>query len=153
MVGKLVKVESSVSTTEYTGFDILGRVTGHKQTTDGQEYTTGYTYNLSGALVEQTYPSGRVVKNTFDADGALSQVQSKRSSETYRNFANGFVYNAAGAVTAMKLGNGRWENTTFNSRLQPTQIGLGAGAYSQSLLKLGTHTERLQITATLSSRR
>ncbi|MGD9628009.1 MAG: RHS repeat domain-containing protein [Pyrinomonadaceae bacterium] len=108
----------------------------HKQTTDGQEYTTGYTYNLSGALVEQTYPSGRVVKNTFDADGALSQVQSKRSSETYRNFANGFVYNAAGAVTAMKLGNGRWENTTFNSRLQPTQIGLGAGAYSQSLLKL-----------------
>jgi YD repeat-containing protein len=111
-------------------------VTGHKQTTDGQEYTTGYTYNLSGALVEQTYPSGRVGKNTFDADGALSQVQSKRSSETYRNFANGFVYNAAGAVTAMRLGNGRWENTTFNSRLQPTQIGLGAGAYSQSLLKL-----------------
>lgn len=134
--GKLIKVASSVSTTEYTGFDILGRVTAHKQTTDGNEYTTAYTYSLSGQLLEQTYPSGRVVKNTFDADGALSQVQSKRSSETYRNFANGFVYNAAGAVTAMKLGNGRWENTTFNSRLQPTQIGLGAGAYSQSLLKL-----------------
>lgn len=32
--GKLKKVTSSVSTTEYTSFDILGRVTGHKQTTE-----------------------------------------------------------------------------------------------------------------------
>lgn len=135
--GKLTKVTSSVSTTEYTTFDILGRVTSHKQTTDGNDYTTGYTYNLSGALIEQTYPSGRVVKNTYDAaDGSLSQIQSKRSAETYRNFANGFIYNPSGAVTAMRLGNGRWENTIFNSRLQPTQIGLGNGVNSQNLLKL-----------------
>jgi len=104
--------------------------------TDGQEYSTGYTYNLSGGLVEQTHPSGRVVKSTLDSDGALSQVQSKRSSETYGNFANGFIYNPAGAVTAMRLGNGKWENTTFNSSLQPTQIGLGNGVNSQNLLKL-----------------
>lgn len=126
-----------VTTTEYTGFDILGRVTAAKQTTDGNDYTTGYTYSLSGQLLEQTYPSGRVVKNTYDAgDGSLSQVQSKRSAETYRNFANGFITNPAGAVTAMRLGNGRWENTTFNSRLQPTMIGLGHGVNSQNLLKL-----------------
>ncbi len=36
----------------------------------------------------------------------------------------------------MRLGNGRWENTTFNSRLQPTQIGLGNGVDSRNLLKL-----------------
>jgi hypothetical protein len=133
-----VKVESSVSTTEYTGFDILGRVTAHKQTTDGNEYTTGYTYSLSGALLEQTYPSGRVVKNTFDAtDGSLSQVQSKRSSETYRNFANGFITNASGAVTAMRLGNGLWENTVYDpERLQVTQVGVGNGVHSQSKLKI-----------------
>ncbi len=69
-------------------------------------------------------------------DGSLPQVQSKRSSETYRNFANGFIYSAAGAVTAMRLGNGKWENTVFNSRMQPTQIGLGNGVNSQNLLKL-----------------
>lgn len=39
------------------------------------------------------------------------------------------------AVTAMRLGNGKWENTVFNSRLQPTQIGLGNGVNSQNLLK------------------
>ncbi|MGD9631121.1 MAG: hypothetical protein AB7V18_17935 [Pyrinomonadaceae bacterium] len=134
--GKLIKVSSSVSTTEYTGFDILGRVTGHKQTTDGQEYTTGYTYNLSGALVEQTYPSGRVVKNTLDVDGSLSQVQSAKSGQTLRNYANGFNYNGAGAVTSIRLGNGLWETTQFNSRLQPTQIGLGQGSATPNKLKL-----------------
>jgi YD repeat-containing protein len=66
--GKLTKVSSSVSTTEYTSFDILGRVTAHKQTTDGNAYTTGYVYNLSGALIEQTYPSGRVVRKHTGCD-------------------------------------------------------------------------------------
>ncbi|MFN0139117.1 MAG: RHS repeat domain-containing protein, partial [Pyrinomonadaceae bacterium] len=32
--------------------------------------------------------------------------------------------------------NGKWETTQFNNRLQPTQIGLGASASSQNLLKL-----------------
>ena len=100
--------ENAVSTPEYTGFDILGRVTAHKQTTDGIDYTTGYAYNLSGALIEETYPSGRVVKNTLDADGGLALVQSKKtSSDFYRPYASNLVYNAAGAVTAMRLGNGR----------------------------------------------
>ncbi|MGB7201021.1 MAG: RHS repeat-associated core domain-containing protein [Pyrinomonadaceae bacterium] len=134
--GKLTKVASSVSTTEYTAFDILGRVTAHKQTTDGNAYTTGYTYNLSGALIEETYPSGRVVKNTLSNDGDLQQVQSQKSGGPLQNYANGFNYNAAGAVTSMRLGNGKWENTTFNSRLQPTQIGLGGSATNTSLLKL-----------------
>ena len=68
-----------------------------------------YTYNLSGALIEETYPSGRVVKNTLDADGSLELVRSnKNSSDFLRTFASNFAYNAAGAVTAMKLGNGCW---------------------------------------------
>jgi len=136
-VGKLVKVESSVSTTEYTGFDILGRVTAHKQTTDGQSYTTGYVYNLSGALIEQTYPSGRVVKNVLDNNGDLSLVQSKKNSAYgFFTYAKSFTYNPAGAVTSMQLGNGRWESTQFNSRLQPTQIALGVTQGATNLLDL-----------------
>lgn len=139
--GKLTKVSSSVSTTEYVTFDILGRVTRSKQTTDGVVYGDDtnpmtYTYNLSGALIEQQYPSGRVVKNTLDADGSLSQIQSKKSGDTFRNYANSFTYNAAGAITAMRLGNGLWETTQFNSRFQPTQIGLGLGSATPNKLKL-----------------
>ncbi len=139
-VGKLVKVESTVSTTEYTAFDILGRVTASKQTTDGGVtggYTSGYTYNLSGVLIEQTYPNGRKVVNELDVSGDLARVKSRKNSgQAYWNYANHFTYNAAGAVTSMQLGNGRWESTGFNSRLQPTQIALGATQGTTNLLDL-----------------
>ena len=36
----------------------------------------------------------------------------------------------------MQLGNGKYETTLFNSRLQPTQIGLGTSTTDTSLLKL-----------------
>jgi RHS repeat-associated protein len=135
--GKLTKVANGFSTTEYTEFDILGRVKKNKQTTDNTAYNEMlYSYNLRGALIEQTYPSGRVVKNTLDADGDLQQVQSRKLNGTFQNYANAFTYTAAGVVSSMRLGNGKFENTSFNSRLQPTQIGLGSSATNQNLLKL-----------------
>lgn len=135
--GKLIKVSSAVSTTEYTAFDILGRVTNHRQTTDGTAYTTEYKYNLSGALVEETYPSGRVVKNVLDNDGDLELVQSKKNQAAgFFNYAKSFSYTAAGAVSSMQLGNGKWESTIFNSRLQPTQIALGTVRNGTDKLKL-----------------
>ncbi|MGB7067860.1 MAG: hypothetical protein WBD22_00005, partial [Pyrinomonadaceae bacterium] len=104
-IGKLKKVASSVSTTEYTAFDILGRVTGHKQTTDVNAYLTAYVYNLSGALIEETYPSGRVVKNELDSSGDLAKVKSRKTPmDIFRPYAGSFVYNAAGAVSSMRLG-------------------------------------------------
>jgi RHS repeat-associated protein len=107
-----------------------------KRTAVGNIYTASYVYNLSGALIEETYPSGRVVKNTLDIDGDLAQVQSRKSTGTLQNYANAFTYTSAGAVSSLRLGNGKFENETFNSRLQPIQIGLGSSATSQNLLKL-----------------
>ncbi len=147
--GKLTKVTNGTgadrSTTEYLSFDILGRVTRSKQTTDGVEYGGGtdanawmtYGYNLSGALVEQQYPSGRKVENTLDASGDLEMVKSRKNAGSgYWAYANNFTYNAAGAVTSMQLGNGTWESTTFNSRLQPEQIALGTAQNGYDKLKL-----------------
>jgi RHS repeat-associated protein len=135
--GKLIKVSSAVSTTEYTGFDNMGRVLSHKQTTDGTAYTTEYKYNLSGALVEETYPSTRVVKNVLDNGGDLELVQSKKNqSAGFWNYAKSFSYTAAGAVSSMQLDNGKWESTVFNSRLQPTRIALGTVQNGTDKLKL-----------------
>jgi RHS repeat-associated protein len=120
-------------------------VTRSRQTTDGVEYGGGtdptkwmtYTYNLAGALVEQQYPSGRVVKNVLDSNGDLAIVQSKKNASSgFWHYADAFSYNAAGAVTSMQLGNGRWESTQFNSRLQPVQIALGSVQSATNLLKL-----------------
>ncbi|HEV7646099.1 MAG TPA: hypothetical protein VGO50_19340 [Pyrinomonadaceae bacterium] len=135
--GRLTKVSSTVSTTEYTAFDPLGRVTAHKQITGGTAYTTGYTYNLSGALIEETYPSGRKVRNVLDATGDLAQVESKKNPTAgYWTYADNFTYNAAGGITSMQLGNGHWESTQFNARMQSTQIALGTTTGSTGLLKL-----------------
>ena len=96
-----------------------------------------YTYNLSGALVEQKYPSGRVVRNVLDNEGDLSMVQSKKNSDYgFWNYAKHFTYTPAGAVASMQLGNGAWESTLFNSRLQPTRIALGTTPAATNLLKL-----------------
>jgi RHS repeat-associated protein len=140
--GKLTKVTNGFSTTDYMSFDILGRSTRSKQTTDGVVYGTDenpmtYTYNLSGVLVEQTYPSGRKVKNVIDNDGQISIVQSKKNADSgYWNYAKNIIYNASGAVTSLQLGNGYWETAVYNNRSQATQIGLGRTNNTQDLLKL-----------------
>ena len=108
--GLLTKISSSVSETEYTSFDKLGRVLAHKQTTDGSVYNTSYIYNLFGELVEQTYPSGRKVKNTFDSVGRLSKVETKTLSGAFETRADNFSYLAHGAVSSVRLGNNRYES-------------------------------------------
>lgn len=77
------------------------------------------------------------MKNVLDNNGDPSIVQGKKNQTSgYFNYAKNFSYNAAGAVTSTQLGNGRWESTAFNSRLQPTQIALGATQGTSNLLKL-----------------
>jgi RHS repeat-associated protein len=127
--GRLTKVSSSVSVTEHTDFDPLGRILSHKQTTDGQVYTTGYSYTLIGALFEETYPSGRIVRSTTNTDGRLSDVSSKKIGQTnFQSHADNFAYSPHGAVSQMRLGNGNWESMQFNIRLQPSQVALGTSA-------------------------
>ncbi|HEX8267285.1 MAG TPA: RHS repeat-associated core domain-containing protein [Pyrinomonadaceae bacterium] len=142
--GKLIKVitgstSNQFSVTEYQSFDIFGRVTQSQQKTDGTvPDPMTYTYNLAGMLVEEKYPSGRVVKNVLDADGDLSIVQSKKNANSgFWNYAQHFSYTATGAVSSMQLGNGTWESTVFdNYRLQPTQIALGTTQNQTNLLQL-----------------
>jgi RHS repeat-associated protein len=142
--GKTTKAASSVSETRYTSFDNLGRLlTSEQRTPFGTETAEQatprafiYKYNLSGALVEETYPSGRVVQNSFNQDGELLQVQSKKASTGFWAYAKGFGYNSSGAVTKMRLGNGHWETYAYNNRGQITQIGLGTTDAQTDLLKL-----------------
>lgn len=132
--GKTTGVSSSVSKTNFPSFDIFGRPTSHQQITDGTTYATSYTYNLSGVLIDETYPSGRVVRNTIDENGDLEQVQSKKNSSAgYWQYAGNMTRDTAGNVTKMQLGNGRWETAAYNNRQQVTKIGLGTIDAAQDL--------------------
>lgn len=135
--GKLTKITSSISETRYTLFDNLGRLLQSEQITDGKTYPSKYEYNLSGALVQETYPSGRTVRNSFEADGDLALIQSRVASTVpFKTYASNFSYTAAGAVLHLRNGNGRWETTQFNSRQQITELGLGISVTDASLWRL-----------------
>lgn len=143
--GKTTKVSSSVSETRYTSFDNLGRLETHRQITDGQTYDTRYRYNLSGALIEETYPSGRVFSHNFDQNGDLESVWGQKANNPAKLYLNQIKYNSVGAIERMRLGNGRWESAVYNERGQITGIGLGYSNTDKSLIKIdydyGTNTQ------------
>jgi RHS repeat-associated protein len=129
--GKLTKVSSSISANQFTSFDNFGRTLTSEQITDGQTYTSKYKYSLSGALLEQTYPSGKVVRNFLESDGDLGKVV-----KNGKVLISDFDYTASGGIKSLKLGNGRFETTEFNSRHQVTQIGLGSTVAANDLWKV-----------------
>jgi RHS repeat-associated protein len=143
--GKTTKIASSISETRNTSFDSMGRLLTSEQRTTAQQlagtqtpYTFNYAYNLSGGLVEEIYPSSRVVRNTLNPDGELSQIQSKKNANNgFVTYADSFEYHSSGAVTNMQLGNGHWETAEYDpQRLQVTKIGLGVTSADQNLFRL-----------------
>jgi RHS repeat-associated protein len=92
-------------------------------------------------MATETYPSGKVIETQFDGAGRIAGVK-KQSASGYiagaasTENANRLQYTAHGAASVMKLGNGLWEHTNFNSRLQPTQIGLGTTSTTSGTLQL-----------------
>src|SRR5262249_43901174 len=141
-IGRLVATNyGGTSAGNYQGYDKLGRVNVSYQQTDSQNYGFAYGYDLAGETTSQTYPSGRVIVTEYDTAGRVAGVKNQSTVFYYAgaaasDTANRIQYAPHGAISAMKLGNGKWEHTTFNSRLQPTEIGLGTSSTDSSLLKL-----------------
>lgn len=150
--GKLTRVSSTVSDSRYTDYDVMGRLEQYQQITDGQTYTSSYEYNLSGALIKETYPSGRVVENVFDASGDLAKIFGKATpTSTERTYANNFTYSPDGKIERLKLGSGVWESAKFNSRLQVTELSVGWGPSSGSVWKMTTEYGELQTNGTVDA--
>jgi YD repeat-containing protein len=106
------------STTAYTGYDALGRVTGSSQTTAGNTYTFSYSFNLAGSLKSETYPSGRVVNTCYDGANRVNQVGGGSCTSSTGAYAYNFQYAPHGAPTQYVYGNGLWNEPSYNSRLQ-----------------------------------
>jgi RHS repeat-associated protein len=138
---RLVAVTYGGSTLgSYIGqYDAMGRPKLSYQVTDTEggsgvaTYSMAYSYDLAGNLISETYPSGRIITTEYDQVGRVAGVKNQATGLYYagdasNNSANRIQYTTSGAVSAVKLGNGLWEHTSFNSRLQPTQIGLGTSS-------------------------
>ncbi len=141
-VGRLGSVAASgVSTYNYTSYDALGRPTAYNQATEGQTYLMSCTYNKAGMMVDEMYPSTKTMHTEYDGAGRTSGVTKTGNSLYYagalaNDATNRVQYAAHGAMSVIKLGNDLWEHVNFNSRLQPTQIGLGVNQTSSSVVGL-----------------
>ena len=118
-LGRLISVSSGNSTTSYGCYDPLGRVWTSTQTTGGTVYGPfSYQYNLAGAPSSETYPSGLVVTNSFDAAGRVTQVAGNMGI----NYAQSVSYVPQG-VNVLTLGNNLTESWSYgNAQKQPTQM-------------------------------
>ncbi len=134
--GRLTKVFSTVSETRYTEYDEMGRLEKSEQRTDGEVYPSEYKYNLAGALIEQKYPSGRVVKNMLDASGDISIISSRVHNGPFKNYASNFEYTAGGVIKHLQIGNGLWESAVMNSRNQVLELKMGNSPTNGGLMHL-----------------
>jgi len=130
--GRLTRVETvlndeTVQTAQEFDYDRMGRVAGHRQKVGAATYTMAYGYNLAGALTKQTYPSGRVIEQVYDAAARLASVQEE--GQQGRTFAGSMVYGPHGRLTSVALGNGTAQSFTYDAqRLQLTDVSLTKGS-------------------------
>jgi RHS repeat-associated protein len=130
--GQLTSIVNGNSATYRTSFDAVGNVLMSSQTTAGQVYGFGYTYNLAGGLVKETYPSGRVVTTAYDGANRVSGVSGTLNGQVTPYVSN-LGYAAHGAVQGFKFANNVWRGFAYNNRLQFYQgwdtIGSNPSAY------------------------
>jgi RHS repeat-associated protein len=120
--GRLIAMtygSSSSITGNYFGYDNMGRVNVQKQVTGSNTYSLSYSYNLAGMLATETYPTGRVLTNSYDNAGRLSQI-----SDGTTSFASSVTYAASGAMLSETWGNGAVRSVAYNNALQVSQVKL-----------------------------
>lgn len=150
--GRLTRSSNGISTTQIGGFDAVGNVLSDAQTIAGQTYTNSYTYRIDGQLYDETYPSGRVVRNLTDNAGELSQVLSRKGQDyNFVTYASQFAYSPNRRVTSLRLGNNTWESVQYNSRLQPVQISVGTALNGDDLWKINYEFGEVQTSGTVDT--
>ena len=129
--GKLDSISSSVSTTTYSTYDQLGRITRSHENIGGVDYNDFvYTYNRADGLTSMTYPSGRLVSYGYSSASRPNLVSAPGVT-----YADSMTYAPNGALASFHLGH-VFETTSYNSRFQTTAIQLGTSVMGNNLWQL-----------------
>lgn len=89
--------------TEYD-YDQMGQVVAQRQKVGSTTYTLGYTYDLIGDLLTETYHSGRVMTYAYDEGARLSSVSTTVSGTT-STLSDTFQYEPHGGMSSERFGN------------------------------------------------
>jgi len=118
-------------------YNAAGNVTLVQKIVGTTGYTTSYQYNGAGELTQVTYPSGRVLQNSYNAVGWLCEVAPATSGcgTATSPFATAFSYDGAGHVTGFNYGNGVTATYSYAAnRSQLASLSYAKGA--QTLFSL-----------------
>ncbi len=131
-LGRPTKLVDPSGEEDYT-YDSMGEVTQVKKTIGAATYTLAYQYNAGGDLTNITYPSGRVVQQSYDAIGQLCEVAPSTTgcATAASPYGTGYSYDPAGHLTGFNYGNGVSANLSYS----PDRSELTALSY-----KKGTQT-------------
>jgi RHS repeat-associated protein len=106
-------------------FDAMGRPTIQRQqfwwnNAWGNSYQVSVGYDFSGAITNQTYPSGRTTTYTHDRLGRLQTFSGTLGDGVSRTYANNFQYNDYGLLQQEQFGTqtALYHKQRFNSRGQ-----------------------------------
>lgn len=90
-------------------------------------YTTSVTYDLSGNVTSQTYPSGRTVNYAYDTAGRTTSFTGNLGDGTSRNYSTGMAYDAAGHLTKETFGTTTplYQRLNYNVRQQLYAVRVG----------------------------
>jgi RHS repeat-associated protein len=137
--GLLTTAEVDGLTTSTFEYDDVGSLSEENVTLAGVTgtFATGYTYDLSGRTLTMTYPSGRVVTQSYANSGGVASDRTNTLIDnlTSATLLSSLIDNAAGTITARTLASGITETRTFNSRNQLTRIAAAAG--DSTLIDMG----------------
>lgn len=120
--GRLLTLSDGTGSTTYS-YDLLGRKTQEAHVIGGNNYNVGYQYNEEGDVTSLTYPSGRVVSQSYDSVGRLASIAS--GSTTYLNET---TYNTDFQPAGFNYGNGVTASFTYS----PDRKQLTALSWSKS---------------------
>lgn len=106
--GRLSLMTDASGSTQYC-YDRFGRMVRKVQTTNGKVFVVRYAYTLAGQLSSLTYPDGAVVTYQRDAQGRISQIDTKRAvaGATTEVLLSQATYHPFGPTAGWTYGNGR----------------------------------------------
>jgi YD repeat-containing protein len=119
--GQVTKIVNGSSTTSYTAYDPMGRVTASSQTTLGQTYGFSYSYNLAGALTSEIYPSGRVINTSYDPMNQATKVSGVLNGQG-KDYAWSISYAPHGGLAGIWYGGNIARVYQYNQQLQVKAI-------------------------------
>jgi len=124
-LGKLTGMVDGQGSTEYD-YDAFGNLAEKRRDTNGQIYTTQYTYDDNDRLSMITYNSGRTVVYTRNTLGQVTAVTTTPNGGAPQTVATNMTYLPFGALEDMDWGNTLSLDQTFDSDYRLTNQALGS---------------------------